>query len=149
VEAADAGGGRVTSSLKEGSILLAGPKGDVVLVWRGREEARSLAPGTYRLRTTRVGRTDGKAWWLLSSTGAPGRALEVKEGGEVAIEVGDTVHFDAKVKRAGDRLQLGFTIQGRDGRGLSVYRNDRRVPVTYEVLDAAGAVLAAGTMTYG
>jgi hypothetical protein len=53
------------------------------------------------------------------------------------------------VQRKKGRLQLGFGIQGADGRGLSVYRNDKRVPVTYKLLARKGRVLASGGMNYG
>ncbi len=53
------------------------------------------------------------------------------------------------MERKKGQLQLGFGIRGADGRGLSVYRNDKRVPVTYKVLSSKGKPLAWGKMNYG
>ncbi len=35
------------------------------------------------------------------------------------------------------------------GRGLTVYKNDKRVPVAYKVFAKDSEVLAEGTMNYG
>jgi hypothetical protein len=45
-------------------------------------------------------------------------------------------------------LTLGFGITTKDKRGLSVYRDGKRVPVIYKVFDKKGKVLAQGTMNY-
>lgn len=139
----------VATNLEAGSIVLAGPKGDVALVWTGPNQERGLPPGRYRLRTTRVERLKGKEHWFLSSTGPPGKAFDVEAGKTTRIEVPATVHFKPVVRRHGAKLQLGFSIVAGDGRGLSVYRDDRRVPVRYKVLDEDGRELVAGRMNYG
>ena len=143
-----AGFGRVTANFEAGSIVLAGPDGDVTLVWR-KGGARALPAGTYRVRTTRVEREKGGVHWFLSSTSPPREGITVKARRTVRLEVDQAVHFEPRIRRKGDRVQLGFTIKAADGRGLSVYRNDRRVPVTYSVLSKKGEVLASGTMNFG
>jgi hypothetical protein len=143
-----AGSGGITASFKTGSVGLAGPDGDVTLVWK-KGGVRALPAGTYRVRTTRVEREKGDVHWFLSSTSPPREPITVKAGGTVRVAVGDTVHFQPRIRRKDDRMQLGFAIKGADGRGLSVYKNDRRVPVTYKVLAKDGKVLASGTMNYG
>ncbi|MHC4450497.1 MAG: hypothetical protein ACYS0E_10250 [Planctomycetota bacterium] len=45
-------------------------------------------------------------------------------------------------------MTLGFGITTKDKRGLSVYRDGKRVPVIYKVFDKKGKVLAQGTMNY-
>jgi hypothetical protein len=142
------GFGRVTAGFGAGSVVLAGPDGAVTLVWN-KGGSRALPAGTYRVRTTRVEREKGGVHWFLSSTSPPRERITVKAAGTVRVEVGDAVHFQPRIGRKGDRMQLGFTIKGADGRGLSVYKNDRRVPVTYKVLAKKGKVLASGTMNYG
>lgn len=150
------GQGRVTASFAEGSAVLAGPNGEVTLAWDPKTPDRALPPGKYRVRTTRIVRED----WILSSAGTPEPALAVKDfrkerarlfdvAEPARLEVGETVRFDGHAKREGARLQLGFSIKGADGRGLTVYKDDVRVPVTYKVLAKDGAVLAEGTMNYG
>ncbi|MHC4135502.1 MAG: hypothetical protein ACYS0K_11000 [Planctomycetota bacterium] len=110
---------------------------------------RALPAGTYRVRTTRVEREKGGVHWFLSSTSPPRERVTVKAGRTVRVAVDDTVHFEPRIRRQDDRIQLGFAIKAADGRGLSVYKNDRRVPVTYKVLAKDGKVLASGTMNYG
>ncbi|MHC4957726.1 MAG: hypothetical protein ACYTGN_05065 [Planctomycetota bacterium] len=53
------------------------------------------------------------------------------------------------MKRRGGGLQLGFSITGADGRGLSIYRNGKRVAVSYRLVDGNGKVLDRGPMNYG
>jgi hypothetical protein len=120
----------------------------VTLVWQ-KGGVRALPAGIYRVRTTRVEREKGGVHWFLSATSQPREQYTVKAGRAVRIAFDDTVHFEPRIRRQGDRMQLGFTIKAADGRGLSVYKNDRRVPVTYKVLAKKGAVLASGTMNYG
>jgi hypothetical protein len=149
-KATDAAGGlgRVMTTIEAGSVVLAGPGGDVTLVWQ-KGGVRALPAGIYRVRTTRVEREKGGVHWFLSATSQPREQYTVKAGRAVRIAFDDTVHFEPRIRRQGDRMQLGFTIKAADGRGLSVYKNDRRVPVTYKVLAKKGAVLASGTMNYG
>lgn len=144
----------VRSNLDPGSLILAGPDGDVTLVWTDGEkgDTRAVSAGEYRLRTTRIERTKGGEHWFLSSTGPKQEAKSLRAGRTTQIDVADTVHFRGRIQRhpkQEGRLQLGFSIQAADGRGLSVYKDDKRVPVTYEVLSGGGDVLASGTMNYG
>jgi hypothetical protein len=145
----------VTASFEEGSAVLAGPDGEVTLAFGADAKECALPPGKYRVRTTRIVREN----FILSSAGKPEPALEMKECAKKArmmdvaetarLQVGETVRFECRAKRHGKKLQLGFMIKGADGRGLSVYKDDKRVPVTYKVLAADGKVLAEGKMTYG
>ena len=137
------------TNLKEGSIILVGPESDVALVWKGKRGSRSLPPGRYRLKTTRIARTKGKDHWFLSQTGPPLPPQQLPSDKTTRIDVGDSVHFTPSVQREKGRLQLGFGIRGADGRGLSVYKNDKRVPVTYKLLSKGGRTLASGKMNYG
>lgn len=144
-------GARVESDLGAGSIVLAGPRGDVALVWKagdGRRE-RLLPPGDYRLRTTRSERTEKGEHWFVSSTGPPGEPRALEPGEVARFEVDDSVHFEGQARWQHGSLQLGFAVKGADGRGLSVYRAGRRVPVDYALLDRAGEVLTGGRMNYG
>jgi hypothetical protein len=146
----------VTASFQEGSAVLRGKDGDVTLAFGADAAPSVLAPGKYRVRATRIVREG----WLLSSSGAPWPEFVVKDAlkerarlMDVALtarlEVGETVRFEGRAKRQGGKLQLGFALKGADGRGLTVYKEGARVPVTYKVLAADGAVLAEGAMTYG
>ncbi len=65
------------------------------------------------------------------------------------IDVGATVAFVGHAKMRGAALRLGFSVKSKENRGLSVYRDGARVPMTYEILDAKRKVLATGAMSYG
>jgi hypothetical protein len=143
------GWGRVTASFQAGSAVLAGPDGELTLTWDAKTTERALPPGEHRVRTTRIEREKDGVHWLVSQAGKPEPELVVKEGEAARLAVDETVRFEGKAKRHGRALQLGFSITGADGRGLSVYKNDKRVPVAYKVVGAHGDVLAEGTMNYG
>jgi len=132
--------------------VLRGPEGnDVQLVWTKDESdgVRALPPGEYRLQTTRVERTTDGVHWFVSSTSKPLKPRRLEVGKTARFDVDAAVHFNGRVKRNGAELRLNFTITGADHRGRSVYKADRRVPVTYRVLTASGRVFAKGTMNYG
>ncbi len=149
------GSGRVTASFETGSAVLSGPDGEVTLAWDAKTTEYALASGKYRIRTTRIVREN----WLISSAGAPEPSLTVPlcarpaghfDVAETArLTIDETVRFEGHAKRNGKKLQLGFSISASDRRGLTVYKDDKRVPVTYKVLAKDGEVLAEGTMTYG
>lgn len=91
----------------------------------------------------------GEEHWFLSSGGPPGKPVEAVAGKALRLGAADEVRFQARAKADRNGLDLGFALTDAAGRGLSVYRNDRRVAVTFKVLSKEGAVLAEGTMTYG
>ena len=123
----------------------------VSLVWsaKDKDRRRALPAGDYRLRTTRIEREKDRAWWFLSSTGPAGRKIQVAPRSPTKLTIDDTVVFKGNARLHGNKLQLGFSINGPDKRGLSVYKNGKRVPVTYKVLNNKGKVIARGQMNYG
>jgi len=121
-------------------------------VWKTEDEdrARTLPSGTYRLRTVRIEKERDGTHWFLSSTGPPGEALAVEAGKTARLDVKAEVHFEAVARRQREGgVQLGFSIRGADGRGMSIYRDDRRVAVSYSLRAEDGSVVAEGTMNYG
>ncbi|MFQ5506492.1 MAG: hypothetical protein ACE5F1_17115, partial [Planctomycetota bacterium] len=70
-------------------------------------------------------------------------------GKTTRIELDPSVHFEGKARFKGQRLMLAFAIRGGDGRGLSIYREFKRVPVRYRILGKKGRVLAKGRLNYG
>jgi hypothetical protein len=149
----------VTTSMARGSVVLSSPgRRDVALVWNGkadakRPEPRALPPGKWRVRTTRIERTKAGEHWFLSASSPHGQKLELEAGKPAHVEVAAVVVFNGKAARKGNGLQLGFTITSRDPggghRGMSIYKNKKRVPVLYEVRDTDGKVLSSGRMNYG
>jgi len=141
----------VEANLEAGSITLAGPSGPVALVWKAGEKdrGRALPPGAYRPWTVRVERMQGEEHWFLSSTGAPGKPVEAVAGRALRLTAGDEVRIQARARRDRHGLDIGFGLTDSEGRGISVYRDDRRVSVAFRVLSMEGKALAEGTMTYG
>lgn len=122
------------------------------LIWKAgdKQRRRALPPGNYRLRTIRVERMHKDAHWFLSSSGLPGGPRALKGSTTTRIKVGDTVSFAIRrAQRKGEQVMLGFALLGADGRGISVYRDFKRVPVTYRILSRKGKLLAEGAMNYG
>ena len=146
-------GAAIVKSKDAGSVVLAGRGGDeACIVWGPGQPQAHIVSGRYTVRTTRIERKQDDDHWFLSSCGPAGhkpKTIKLKRGTNT-FKLDDTAHFEAVVRGWNDgRLQLGFAIRGKDNRGLSVYKNDRRVPVTYRVLSKKGKVLAHGRMNYG
>jgi len=144
-------GAHVQPAFAAGSMTL--QRGDqlVSLVWsaKDKDRRRALTAGTYALRTTRLEREKEGAWWFLSSTGPAVGEIQVTQRAPTKLTIDDVVVFEGNAKLHGKKLQLGFSITGSDKRGLSIYKNGKRVPVTYKVKNRKGRVLARGQMNYG
>lgn len=142
----------IESNIETGSVVLARGDRRITLAWKKGDDSRrrALPAGSYRLRTTRVERVDKDGTrWFVSLSGPGGRKLRIATGKTNRLVIDTAVHFKGKVKRRGHRLQLAMAITGANGRGLSIYKNGKRVAVDYKLLDAKGRVLARGRMNYG
>lgn len=141
----------VQASFKTGTIFLRGPEGDIGLDWKNsdKQRGRALPPGHYQLRTVRIERTDGEDHWFVSISGQHGRKYKLRQGASKKIVVSSDVNFRAHARRHGQNLRLGFGITDASKRGLSIYKNDSRVAVTYKLLSKKGKVLNTGKMNYG
>ncbi len=144
------------SNLKRGSLILHGPQGPIAIIYKEGENdrARVVPPGRYRFQTARVERQHKKDYWLLSTTGPPIKARRAILGKSLTINVADQVHFRGNLVRTkrGPRISFGFqmkaAIAGR-GRGLAIYKNDKRIPISYELLSKNDEVLRKGKLEYG
>ena len=123
----------------------------MALVWAAGEKkrVRGIPPGNYRVRSVRQEREEKGSHWILSATTPHADARRFTAGKTTRLKVGDTLHIAGRAKLKKKRLQLGFSLQNAAGWGASVYRDDKRVAVTYEVLGKGGRVLASGPMNYG
>jgi len=142
----------VTSNISAGSIVLDGPSGEVNLVWKNKDPVarRPLAPGNYRLRTVRIEREVKGEIWTLSMGGPAKRTIRIDKATTTSIAIDTTVKLRGINRpRKGDRLQLGFALSNGRGRGLSIYRDGKRVLVRYELQSKAGKRLGGGPMNYG
>lgn len=141
----------VAPEFTAGSTVL--QRGDrlITLVWRKGDEdkQRSLPAGEYTVRTTRVeGEKDGK-WWFLSSSGPGAAKVIVEDDNTTKFAANNVVLLSAKAMQKGKQIRLALGIGGADKRGISIYREGKRIPVTYRLLDKEGKTLAEGAMNYG
>jgi len=144
----DAPSGYITTDVAAAQLILIG-SGRPVTVRVGNGKKAPVPEGRFLLRTVRVQREKDGVAWFTSSTGPGGKPTRVRAGETTKVNLDPTVHFEAQAKRDKGELRLGFAIRGADGRGLSIYRDWKRVSIRYEVLDASGKALAGGRMNYG
>lgn len=154
--AKDAGGaGFVSAGFKEGTLLLKNRAGKFYrLAWpreaAAKDRRRALPPGDYTLTEYRLVRRDDQGIeWFLSATGPAIRRLTVKAGEELPVPLDETAHVQCRVRRGGDGLNVQGVITGEHHAGMSIYRDGRRIALSYRVSDAQGKELAAGPMKYG
>jgi hypothetical protein len=114
-----------------------------------KDKRRMLAPGKYIVRTTRIERKKGESTWFFSASSPKGRPLTVERTGRTKLALSDRLMLKGHAKPKGKGLQLGFGLRCTDGRGVSVYRDGKRIAVRYRVLDKNGNTLAKGAMNYG
>ncbi len=143
------GRSKVTSNIPVGSVVLSGKQGLVRLTWKKGQREHYLSPGDYRIRNLRVVEKKGKETWFLSSTQPRGRALQVEAGSPLHLRLTRGILFGGKARWKGRELMLGFGLRDSQGRGLSIYRNGKRVPIRYELLSSSGKRLQSGEMNYG
>jgi len=114
-----------------------------------RDEAdrrRALPAGTYELVGYRLlARDAAGVAWHVSAGGKTLRTLELAAGEETRLELDPTIHLQRRLN--GRAVEVA--VQGEAQSGLSIYRDGKRIPLAYRVLDARGAVLAEGPITYG
>ncbi len=120
------------------------------LSWEGddaeADRRRALPPGTYSVTGYRlIDRSREDALWHISVTGIRGWKLEVDAGETEEIEVDATVHMRAGMRNG----SASMSIVGMHGAGLSIYKDGRRIPISYKITDDEGEVLAKGPMNYG
>jgi len=167
-----AGHGLLIPSFDEGTVLLKNAGGEAIRVsWepvkaapggkslertgrRPRSEAsrrRSLPAGVYTLIGYRVIRRDkaGKIWFVSATAPRGIRKFAVVAGKQGKLEIDEQVAVDCAARRTKLGLRLLVTVTGEIESGLSIYRNGRRIPLEYRVLDSKGRVVARGGLEYG
>ena len=143
--------GYVTLSEGTGAVLVEDEYGQAWrLSWEGDESdadrRRALPPGSYNVTGYRlIDRSREDAVWHISVSGVHHWKLEVDAGETEEIEVDATVHMRAGMRRE----RASMSIVGMHGAGLSIYKDGRRIPISFRVTDSGGEVLAKGPMNYG
>lgn len=148
------GSGLVTSNVDEGQIVLV-PRGrrladGIRVVWSKDEtlRERALPAGDYVVRHYNAQRRDddGRVW-AVRATGQ-GRAVTVRSGERVAIELDLDVTFTSSSGAKPAGVMVGGSFAGDSGMGLSLMKGTRRIDPAWKVLDG-DRELASGTAAYG
>jgi len=142
----------VVPSFEAGTIVLSSKEESVVLSWKADDgdRRRGVASGAWRRRSTRIERgKDGEAWFLSSTGSGPEVRFDAAAEAPVVLKQEGRALFTGSAKRQNGALQLGFDLKDEGGRGISVYRKDRRIEVRWRLLGKDGKEIAAGGMTFG
>ncbi len=139
----------------QGAVLLAPVEktdapGGFRLVW-GKGEAgaaREVPVGRYRVRNYAIEAEHESATWVLSASGKAGADVVVEEGKETRIEIDRRVHVKLTAV-TGKGLAVNLGIFGDSHMGLSLFRDGKRVDVSYSVVDEGGNERANGPLAYG
>lgn len=112
---------------------------------------RALGAGVYTIIGYRVIRRDkvGRKWFVSATAPRGIRKFAVVAGKQKTLAIDELVTIDCSARRTKMGLRILVTVFGEIESGLSIYREGRRIPIEYRVLDAAGGVIARGGMEYG
>ncbi len=140
--------GLVTSSIQHGEIFLRSKAGAVYrLVWDSAQKpraARALPAGSYVLQGYRMTRDA----WFISSTGGR-QTVRVEAGVTTALDVDPKIGVKLRAFRVRGKVSVQLGVTGHDRKGVSVYRNGKRVDLNYTLATDKGTELASGTLEYG
>jgi len=134
--------GTLVSNLEEGEIFLKRDDQVYRLVWTKEEKARGrvLQGGQYTL----LGFRARKGKWFLSAAGGRDK-IQLKAGETTELVLDLSVRVAFKAQRKGDSVSLGMGILGDREKGVSIYREGKRIRIGYRF--APGG--ASGSMSYG
>ena len=112
---------------------------------------RALPAGEYALVGYRLIQKDvGVDLWYASATGESIAVIAVAAGAAVRPELDPAVTIElARAELADGALQLGMSVTGAGGAGLTLYKNSKRIPIAYSVTTKKRKELVRANMTYG
>jgi hypothetical protein len=156
--------GFVSPGFREGSLFIRNAGGEVTrLAWEPLEggEAtkpadgktarwRALPPGTYTLTGFRFLRKDdtGRDWFVSAISPQGIRKFVVKPGRVQKIDVDPSVTIGVRGS-AKDGFMIQVPIHGMHRAGVSIYREGRRIPLTFTITGADGERIEEGRINYG
>lgn len=145
--------GYVVPSFEEGVLFLTDEEGQIFrLSWEQRQgevtpkdRRRALPSGEYRLTSYRILDRSTEDMWHIAATAK--RIVDVK------IVSGETeeIEIDRSIK-LGQRFGQGMifmSVQGMKKAGLSIYKNERRIPMGWQLNDRDGKEVQSGKINYG
>jgi hypothetical protein len=138
----------------EAALLLEDEQGQALRIsWErvedqrpNKDRRRALPAGQYKILGLRqVDRSREGELWHTSTTGRQLGFLDVEEGEQQTLELDRKIVFS----RALRKTQVAMGITHPSGAGLSIYKDGRRIPITYELHAADGRIVRHGAMNYG
>ena len=134
-----------------GSVVLARGVARLRVVWPlgGKDVRRELEPGPYKVRSVAMERKVGDALWYATLSGPPYKPFVVGDRGVSKLVIDDRLKFKGQAKLDGKVWRLGFTFRSKTGGGVTVFKDGKRIAVSYRVLDKDGKLLASGKTNYG
>lgn len=123
----------------------------VRVVWplAGGDQRRVLPPGKYTIHDLRIERKQGGSHWFIATSGKPYPKLVVAKKGRTKLAVSNELVGVADAQFQKDKLVIKFVMTAKSGRGVTLFKDAKRVSATYRVLDAAGKELAKGKLEFG
>lgn len=147
--------GAVTSDIARGELFVQ-RKDDaahkVRLRWEpGAGTLRELPAGTWVVTGyRRIADADDGAQWIWSTTSPGYREIRVAAGETTHVDVRRAPAAQVRAFRAKNgQHRVGITFVAEERLGHTLYRGGTRIALTWQCLDAEGAVLAEGGMQYG
>ena len=148
--------GYLTTSLDDCSVVVKRQSGGQAfqLLWKkdatGKEDRRrALPPGEYQIIGYRIARRDAEGHdWFIAGTGKI-RTVKVHAGHVQDLKLSETIGLDCRTRPQGGELQVQAVAQGEHHCGLSIWKDGLRIPIGFQITDAAGKELASGTLKYG
>ncbi len=135
---------------EQGAVLLRAEDGSLVrLSWEdgdARARRRALAAGHYTIIGYRlIARDASGRSWHVSASAVKGLTLDVQAGRENELAIDPTIRIVERYQADG----AGVSVQGVNKAGLSIYKEEKRIPLGIRRLDAQGRTLAEGKISYG
>ncbi len=149
--------GEVDAPFESGSLVLESAPIDsarsVRLVWQHQGTLR-VPLGKYDIQNYVIERTVGGQTWMLSCTGPGGPSVSVAAEGKSPLAIATGIFVTCKATRTNDGVRISAGLAGHGGMEASLLdfgraSVDRRVPITFQILDAEGRAIGDGTLVYG
>ena len=122
--------------------------GPVRLVFSKKDEALPLPPGVYRVKNYTIETTHEGTYWALSGSGMHGKVVRIRRGKASTLEIDSHVRLNVVASRTDEGVGCCAIVQGDGDMGLTVIRDTKRVPISFEVRDRDGKRIDGTDMTY-
>ena len=147
--------GRVTSTISQGELFLH-PEGRKEeryrLHWaeKDKDRGRPLPVGTYVVTGYRhVAAAKDEARWVWSTTSGGYDKLEVRADDTTHFAVRTELRVRARAIQRKGKHRVGLVFQAEKKLGNTLYRDGKRIPIEWQLLDGSDEVLSKGKMRYG